>query len=126
LERGGEPDYGRLSLGEAGALLGAHPLDDPDPSLGGGKVGLRRLDAGRDRCSGGTGLCSLAGCRGGAPLQKLRTGDGFGRFSLRCREGLGFVRRDGGSLPNGKAAAESGSGYGGEDGARIHRAHPSL
>jgi hypothetical protein len=45
LERGGEPDQRALARGEAGALLGAEPLDEGDARLGRGNVRLRRLDS---------------------------------------------------------------------------------
>ena len=61
LQRGGEPDDRPLPLGEARALRGLERGDQRDAALGGGEIGLGRLDPRGERLRRGAGAVGLAG-----------------------------------------------------------------
>ena len=87
LERGGEPDQRALACREAGALLGAEPLDQGDARLGRGDVRLGRLDPGGEGGGRGIGPGGLAGGALGLALEQLGAAPGGRGFLPRLGEG---------------------------------------
>ena len=86
LQRRDEPDQRPLPRRQPGLLRLLQPGDDRDPALGGGEIGLRRLDPAGERLALGPGAGGGAGRGARLPLQLLRAGVGGVRLLARLAQ----------------------------------------